>query len=529
VSGRDGAGRTTDRGGTARRTRSRAVAATACAGLVGTLAIAGSTPSQASTASAQLWLAQGSGKTVVERFPGEPLFLDTGAYVVAGSQAVRLDVSRPSYKDSVRGVQVISSHGARTTRNLPKGAVKDFSGLQGFFSVTVAKSGRTVARRTLPFCPNGYDVQRARPDAPDASPYPADCTANPFSRGAVWGLQAGWSTSAAGDPFQSPKNALKLRDGTYTVTTTIAPRYRAFFGVPAKRATVVTSMKVVTAREGDPRGGLRAGTSQTSQTSQTSTSTPTLGHAPTGRNAVPVAGPRPDLQALPAWGFRVENNSTGEGEEAGPRAARPRRDYLDFAATVWNAGPSQLVVNGFRRPGTKVMDAYQYFYDVHGRQVSYAKVGTMRYDGRASHQHWHFKDFARYSLLDRTKKHPVVSGKEAFCLADTDAVDLLVAGARWRPDQIGLGSACGDATSIAISEVLSTGWGDTYDQSRAGQSFDITDLPNGTYYVQVLANPEHRLVEGSARNNVSYRRIVLKGTRHHRKVVVPDYQAVHAP
>ena len=530
MSGRDGAGRTTDRGGTARRTRSRAVAATACAGLVGTLAIAGSTPSQASTASAQLWLAQGSGKTVVERFPGEPLFLDTGAYVVAGSQAVRLDVSRPSYKDSVRGVQVISSHGARTTRNLPKGAVKDFSGLQGFFSVTVAKSGRTVARRTLPFCPNGYDVQRARPDAPDASPYPADCTANPFSRGAVWGLQAGWSTSAAGDPFQSPKNALKLRDGTYTVTTTIAPRYRAFFGVPAKRATVVTSMKVVTAREGDPRGGLRAGTSQTSQTSQTSTSTPTLGHAPTGRNAVPVAGPRPDLQALPAWGFRVENNSTGEGEEAGPRAARPRRDYLDFAATVWNAGPSQLVVNGFRRPGTKVMDAYQYFYDVHGRQVSYAKVGTMRYDGRASHQHWHFKDFARYALVAADKKTLVVdSGKEAFCLANTDMVDYTVKGANWKPENTDLSTACGDREALGVREVLDPGSGDTYTQYREGQAFDLTGVANGTYYIRVAANPDKVLYEGSRKNNVSLRKVVLGGTKNHRTVVVAKVGVVDEP
>jgi hypothetical protein len=64
---------------------------------------------------------------------------------------------------------------------------------------------------------------------------------------------------------------------------------------------------------------------------------------------------------------------------------------------------------------------------------------------------------------------------------------------------------------------------DTYFQSLPGQSFDITDLPNGRYYIQVEVNPTWLLHEASTDNNVSYRRVRLKGSPGHRTVVVPPY------
>ena len=77
------------------------------------------------------------------------------------------------------------------------------------------------------------------------------------------------------------------------------------------------------------------------------------------------------------------------------------------------------------------------------------------------------------------------------------------------------------AASIWVREVLASGWGDTYSQDRAGQAIDITGLPNGTYWIRVLANPVGRLHELSRRNNVSLRRVVLGGTAGARTVRVP--------
>jgi hypothetical protein len=75
-----------------------------------------------------------------------------------------------------------------------------------------------------------------------------------------------------------------------------------------------------------------------------------------------------------------------------------------------------------------------------------------------------------------------------------------------------------------VREELPLGWGDTYFQFIAGQSFNITKLPNGTYYVEIIANPNRVLHESNYRNNISLRKIILGGTAGHRTVKVP---AVH--
>ncbi len=77
-------------------------------------------------------------------------------------------------------------------------------------------------------------------------------------------------------------------------------------------------------------------------------------------------------------------------------------------------------------------------------------------------------------------------------------------------------------SSLSIREVLASGWGDTYAQFRAGQSFDLRGLPNGTYYVAVIANPDHRLVEGNTDNNVSLRKVRIGGRPGARTVQVPQ-------
>jgi hypothetical protein len=80
-----------------------------------------------------------------------------------------------------------------------------------------------------------------------------------------------------------------------------------------------------------------------------------------------------------------------------------------------------------------------------------------------------------------------------------------------------------------VREVLDVGSGDTYAQFRPGQSFDITDLPNGTYFIEVKANPDNRLVEASTSNNVALRKVILGGTLHQRTVKVPPVGLIDAP
>ena len=65
---------------------------------------------------------------------------------------------------------------------------------------------------------------------------------------------------------------------------------------------------------------------------------------------------------------------------------------------------------------------------------------------------------------------------------------------------------------MSVREVLDSGSGDTYFQYVPGQSFNITSLPNGIYYVEVTANPARRLHESDLTNNVSYRKVRIGGT-----------------
>ncbi|MEU6169569.1 lysyl oxidase family protein [Streptomyces tanashiensis] len=299
-------------------------------------------------------------------------------------------------------------------------------------------------------------------------------------------------------------------------TSGAGPSYNVGHG-PLKAAppAVPWAVKRQQAARADAQGAVDAA-GQTDGSRKAPALTP-RSQRPAGTPSVPNV-PKPDLRSLPAYGITISDG----GQNI------PGKDYLAFSANVWNAGPAQLVVDGFRSPGKAKMDAYQYFYDARGKQVGYTPTGTMEWDPRPGHVHWHFTDFASYRLLKADKKEAVRSGKEAFCLANTDAVDYTVKNANWHPYNTDLSTACGQENSISVREVLDVGSGDTYTQDLPGQSFDITDVPNGTYYIQVLANPAKRLKETNLDNNSALRKVVLGGTPGSRTVTVPAHDLVNA-
>jgi hypothetical protein len=57
----------------------------------------------------------------------------------------------------------------------------------------------------------------------------------------------------------------------------------------------------------------------------------------------------------------------------------------------------------------------------------------------------------------------------------------------------------------------------------------VTDLPNGTYYIETLANPDKKLAESNTRNNSSLRKIVLGGTPQERTLRVPAVHGLDGP
>ena len=456
---------------------------------------------------------------------GDEVYLDfdLGLHVIAGKDPFEIWAHRTGYDKPIVAERTVVQNGKKKKVALPAGTVTDFNGLEDFTSITITDpSGQVVKSYTTPFCGNSWSSARTRPDAPATTPYPTQCGGyNPFTLGAVWGVQAGWDSAVNALPASRDggSSSLDLPLGTYTATATVNPAYRTLFGIPDAQSTVTVGVTVV---DGDASQGAAARAQALASDDgehageQVSSYVPSL-RAPAKRPATlkakPAGGPRPDLRSLPAWGISMSQENDGKW-------------YVNFGATVWNGGTSPLLVDGFRRTGTQLMDAYQYFFDANGNQVGSVPAGTMEWDPREGHKHWHFTDFAQYNLLDATKSLAVRSGKEAFCLANTDAVDYTIANAKWRPENTDLSTSCGADTVVAVREVLDIGNGDTYSQSRPGQSFEVTDLPNGTYYIQVLANPANKLAELDTTNNSALREIVLGGTPSARTLTVPPLNGI---
>jgi hypothetical protein len=448
---------------------------------------------------AKLILAQ---KTInVPRF-GKRVFIDTGAYVVAVGGPLRFNVRRTSYAKPITNVQVISLPDGKTIRRpLSERTVKNWNGLHRFVRITVRNSaGKTVAAHVGPFCPNNI-AERSNANAPRKSPYPQECMSDPFQLANVWGIQRGWGVDAG---FISAKVPL----GKYKVTVTITPMWRRILHLTMRTSTVTLTVKVVKPTDcGFPCIGPASG-----HHAAPHGTLPTL-TANVPAMADPPSSSLPDLSPLPSWGIRVFHF----------RGTHPS-DQVTFGATVWSGGKSRLDVEGFRSRGAPVMKAYQYFWK-NGRIIGRARAGTMGFDDKPGHTHWHFEQFAQYRLLAKNKTSIVKSRKVGFCIAPTDPVNLLMHNALWQPSFLGFFSGtCGSQTALSVQEMMPIGWGDTYEQFLPGQAFNVTHLPNGTYYIEIIANPNKVLHETNYHNNVSLRKIILGGTPGHRTVKVP---AVH--
>jgi Lysyl oxidase len=317
---------------------------------------------------------------------------------------------------------------------------------------------------------------------------------DPFQTGMVWGIEQGWAV----DPAQAGRT-FRLALGTYHVTESITPVYAQLFGIPPADATATVVMTVV---KGSACCAAR-------RTHQRSAALPKLPAVPVMNN--PPESALPDLVPLPAWGIGTSHV--------------PGRDLLNFAATVWVGGNGPLDVQGFRVKSSPVMSAYQYFWQ-DGQVIGRVRAGTMGFDSQPGHNHWHFEQFAAYKLLRPSGKLSLRSQKTGFCIAPTDPVDLLLPNAVWQPSFVGLSGQCGSPTALWVREMMPVGWGDTYIQSIAGQAFDITKLPNGTYYIEVIANPGHVLHETTAANDITLRKVIISGTRGHRHVKVPAWNGI---
>jgi hypothetical protein len=483
---------------------SRPGAALAMAGLAmaGLVAVPGLPAASAASPPGPVLKLEAAQRSVTVANFGGYVHMDPGIWVASLGSALQLDVRRASYTKPVTITQVIHAPGGTVqSRPLPASLLDGWNGLKNFVRMTVRNStGKVVASPWLTFCPNTYDPERASPGSGATSPFPQLCGQDPFPLSMVWGIAKGWATDPAeyypNSPL-SPGPYMRLPPGKYRVTETIGANYVRLFHIQAGATTQTVRVTV-------PKGGAPAPRHPAGRALRPLPRVRDLASPP--RNALP------DLVPLPSWGISTAHNKSG-------------LDLLDFGATVWVGGNGPLDVEGFRKPGSPLMKAYQYFWR-NGRLVGRIRAGTMGFDNAKGHHHWHFEQFARYTLLNAAKKVAVASHKVGFCIGPSDPVNLLAPHAAWQPPVLGLLGQCGQPTALWVQETMPVGWGDTYFQSIAGQSFNITKVPNGTYYIEITANPLRILHETNTGNDVSLRKIILGGTPGHRTVTVPAWHGI---
>jgi hypothetical protein len=110
--------------------------------------------------------------------------------------------------------------------------------------------------------------------------------------------------------------------------------------------------------------------------------------------------------------------------------------------------------------------------------------GNFQYS--ACHQHYHFSGYADYRLLGAGGAPVAFGHKQAFCLMDLDPIR----------------EGAGAPKYHCLNQGISAGWADIYDRQLDCQWIDITDVPPGTYTLEVKIDPGNAIRESNDGNNV---------------------------
>jgi hypothetical protein len=206
----------------------------------------------------------------------------------------------------------------------------------------------------------------------------------------------------------------------------------------------------------------------------------------------------PDLKTLQPYDLRFETRVVDE-------TGTPH-NLLRFSNTVWNAGEGPLEIHAktVKSKSSKKTRVNQYVYDDAGGFTS-KQVGDMVF--HASHNHFHFENFASYELWKRADYDNWVASNRAqgqaikrgtkttTCVMDTDLVQPL-------PN-----SPNSPVYNFCDLDVqgMSVGWGDTYGWWIPDQWIDLgtSPLPDGEYVLRSVADPSNKLYESANRSDTS--------------------------
>ena len=217
-------------------------------------------------------------------------------------------------------------------------------------------------------------------------------------------------------------------------------------------------------------------------TSDTPTNAPTLSPGSVVRSSgVPYTAELPDLivdskATQNNWLTRVEDLPANfcSVQEGGVTAGT--HTLIRFTVTTPNIGKGDVFV------GSPLAHM-----DPNG-DGNFADADGM-FDFASCHQHFHFKHYATYKLIDQNGT-TWKAAKRGFCMLDTDPYNVRSGDGTWTYRN------CGSVARDGFQGV-SAGWADTYGFKLGGQYFVLDGgdgqpvVPPGTYIIEIEVNPAY--------------------------------------
>jgi hypothetical protein len=132
-----------------------------------------------------------------------------------------------------------------------------------------------------------------------------------------------------------------------------------------------------------------------------------------------------------------------------------------------------------------------------GNPQDHIDAGDGLFEFALCHQHYHFRNYAKYELIDPATGRVWRAAKRGFCMLDTDPNPAWLGS----PPQAHFYRSCG-STQSAGNQGISVGWTDTYRFFLGGQYFVLdggdgqAPVPPGRYIIRITANPAFRPAAG---------------------------------
>lgn len=237
-------------------------------------------------------------------------------------------------------------------------------------------------------------------------------------------------------------------------------------------------------------------------------------HEPESPPASPPSstGPQsllPDLVVLPLW-FDMQVSRTPEG-----------KSELRFPSYLGNIGKGDLIVAAkLPRPDVRKVRAFQEIRTSDGK-TRRRPAGIFRWGEGYPHNHFHLQDMVLYELRTLDGRLLTKTGPAGYAFWDLKPIACGGSGLNCPPELPVYGDrAEPDGT---LRQGFQRGWMNAYGPNFDGQIADVTNVPDGVYWLVLTVDPLNRIRESNEKNNTLKVRVELKTVGSKRKVKAVEF------